>query len=146
MKQSLFLCTITLLLWACGGESPTENTPTTDSLVTDTLTVDTASMVEVPIDTLVEDTAVVEEEGLSREEVKTFEKSVDFCECVKKQYKINKAIEKTEDDAEIDRLFDEMTALEEGDCKEMLSGKGSHTKDQVEERKRRVEACLKGMD
>ena len=72
---------------------------------------------------------VVEEGGLS------------FCDCVKKQKKLNELIMETEDDAEMEKAMTELETMKTGECKVLFSV-NQNTVEEKEAHARRVKKCL----
>jgi hypothetical protein len=138
-------------LFACGSEeTPTDPTPdvTQDSTaVLDSIPViiDTVPALDTAmIDTATEGIVTAEEaEAMAAEEAAVTENKMDFCECVRESKRLEDALMAEEDDAKIDLLFDEMTALEEL-CPEIKGAINQTSVDAKKDHERRVKKCLQG--
>lgn len=136
------ICTVTLLLNACGGEGPTD----TENNGNDTLAIDTSLGIDTtdinPIDTVAVDSAgyINEDEALTSQIEKVYGEQWDFCDCVVKNDSVNKAIESAGDD-EFDALLVRMDTIDKN-CKEMLTAANTTPKER-DCHKRKVRKCLK---
>ncbi len=144
MKRLIFpaICTVTLLLNACGGEGPTA----TENNGNDTLAIDTSLGIDTtdinPIDTVAVDSAgyINEDKALTSQIEKVYGEQWDFCDCVVKNDSVNKAIESAGDD-EFDALLVRMDTIDKH-CKEMLTAANT-TPEERDRHKRKVRKCLK---
>jgi hypothetical protein len=144
MKRLIFpaICTVTLLLNACGGEGPTD----TENNGNDTLAIDTSLGIDTtdinPIDTVAVYSAgyINEDEALTSQIEKVYGEQWDFCDCVVKNDSVNKAIESAGDD-EFDALLVRMDTIDKH-CKEMLTAANT-TPEERDRHKRKVRKCLK---
>jgi len=76
----------------------------------------------------------------SKEEV-IEEGALSFCDCVKKNQKLNDLMMETEDDAVLDQVMEDLQALRKGDCKILFEGK-QNTIEEKQAHERKVKRCL----
>jgi hypothetical protein len=63
-----------------------------------------------------------------------------FCDCVKKQRKLEKIVLESEDEAESDKALEELTAMKTGECKILFEGNQS-TLEAKQAHEKKVKAC-----
>lgn len=71
---------------------------------------------------------------------KVEEGGMSFCDCVKKQRKLEKTMLETEDDAEFDKAMAEMEKMKTGECKILFEGNQS-TLEAKQAHQKKVKAC-----
>jgi len=74
-------------------------------------------------------------------EVVEEESGLSFCDCVKKQKKLENIMLETEDDAVFDKAMEDIEALKTGDCKILFASK-QNTLDDKQAHEQRVKNCL----
>jgi len=147
LKKLTFVCLVAFTVYSCASDS------TIDAELTDSTTV----VVEDPnaeftaADT--SSTGVYQEEVDNSKEMtlqeamksnntqpKVEEGGMSFCDCVKKQRKLEKLVMESEDEAESDKALEELTAMKTGECKILFEGNQSSLEaKQAHEKK--VKAC-----
>lgn len=129
---------IAALLLACNGNEANG----TDDLVSDTLqpVIDTTDIM-FNVDTTQYISKDKEKEELKQEIVKKYGEQWDFCDCVRKNDSIQKAIEKGNDNTDYDKLFERMEVVEKK-CVEMLTAPNT-TPEERQKHQERVKKCLK---
>lgn len=71
---------------------------------------------------------------------KVEEGGMSFCDCVKKQKKLEKMVMESEDEAESDKALEELTAMKTGECKILFEGNQS-TLEAKQAHQKKVNAC-----
>ena len=71
---------------------------------------------------------------------KVEEGGMSFCDCVKKQRKLEKIVLESEDEAESDKALEELTAMKTGECKILFEGNQS-TQEAKQAHEKKVKAC-----
>jgi hypothetical protein len=71
---------------------------------------------------------------------KVEEGGMSFCDCVKKQRKLEKIVLESEDEAESDKALEELTAMKTGECKILFEGNQS-TLEAKQAHEKKVKAC-----
>ena len=71
---------------------------------------------------------------------KVEEGGMSFCDCVKKQKKLEKIVMESEDEVESDKALEELTAMKTGECKILFEGNQS-TLEAKQAHQKKVKAC-----
>lgn len=71
---------------------------------------------------------------------KVEEGGMSFCDCVKKQRKLEKIVLESEDEAESDKALEELTAMKTGECKILFEGNQS-TLEAKQAHEKKVKSC-----
>ena len=71
---------------------------------------------------------------------KVEEGGMSFCDCVKKQKKLEKIVLESEDEAESDKALEELNAMKTGECKILFEGNQS-TLEAKKAHEKKVKAC-----
>lgn len=71
---------------------------------------------------------------------KVEEGGMSFCDCVKKQKKLEKIVMESEDEAESDKALEDLTAMKTGECKILFEGNQS-TLEAKQAHQKKVNAC-----
>jgi hypothetical protein len=127
------------LLFSCSGTEELEQIEGefTDSLQT---IVDTSDIM-YNVDTNQYISKDKEKEEQKKEIIKKYGEQWDFCDCVRKNDSIQKAIEKGNDNTDYDKLFERMDVVETK-CVEMLAAPNT-TPEERQKHQERVKKCLK---
>ena len=142
MKNILSFLMISVFVSSCSDEPPQSKQPEPDKkeeiinnevdTVLSTVEEDSEEVVNKEIDT----------SNYEMDEKVSKEDELSFCECIKKQHEINQKIEKSEDDAEMERLFDELTEVDE-ECQIIFAAYPQSTPEERSIRQRKVKECLR---
>src|SRR3989344_9524838 len=132
LKKLTFVCLVAFTVYSCASDSAVEAELTDSSAVV----VDDPNAEFTAADT--SSTGVYQEEVDDSKEMtleeamkannnqpKVEEGGMSFCDCVKKQRKLEKLVLESEDEAESDKALEELTAMKTGECKILFEGNQS---------------------
>ena len=143
MKRLLLfsLMCSTIFIFSCNSGGSDQSTTKNDSTNVDTTTKASPSQVK-PDTSAVNNGNPGNAEDTTQSATPTKPKvpQLTFCDCVKKQDTLNKALMNAETSAQIKEIQKKMKALVKGPCSKFLNNQVSA--DQVAARKARVAACL----
>jgi hypothetical protein len=147
LKKLTFACLVAFTVYSCASDSTIEAELTDSSAVV----VDDPNAEFTAADT--SSTGVYQEEVDDSKEMtleetmkannaqpKVEEGGMSFCDCVKKQRKLEKLVLESEDEAESDKALEELTAMKTGECKILFEGNQS-TLDAKQAHEKKVKAC-----
>lgn len=147
LKKLTFVCLIAFTVYSCASDSTVEAELTDSSAVV----VDDPNAEFTAADT--SSTGVYQEEVDDSKEMtlqeamkannaqpKVEEGGMSFCDCVKKQRKLEKLVLESEDEAESDKALEELTAMKTGECKILFEGNQS-TLEAKQAHEKKVKAC-----
>lgn len=147
LKKLTFVCLVAFAIYSCASDSTVEAELTDSSAVV----VDDPNAEFTAADT--SSTGVYQEEVDDSKEMtleeamkanntqpKVEEGGMSFCDCVKKQQKLEKLVLESEDEAESDKALEELTAMKTGECKILFEGNQS-TLEAKQAHEKKVKAC-----
>lgn len=147
LKKLTFVCLVAFTVYSCASDSNVEAELTDSSAVV----VDDPNAEFTAADT--SSTGVYQEEVDDSKEMtlqeamkannaqpKVEEGGMSFCDCVKKQRKLEKLVLESEDEAESDKALEELTAMKTGECKILFEGNQS-TLEAKQAHEKKVKAC-----
>lgn len=147
LKKLTFVCLVAFTVYSCASDSTVEAELTDSSAVV----VDDPNAEFTAADT--SSTGVYQEEVDDSKEMtlqeamkannaqpKVEEGGMSFCDCVKKQQKLEKLVLESEDEAESDKALEELTAMKTGECKILFEGNQS-TLEAKQAHEKKVKAC-----
>jgi hypothetical protein len=147
LKKLTFVCLVAFTVYSCASDSTVEAELTDSSAVV----VDDPNAEFTAADT--SSTGVYQEEVDDSKEMtlqeamkannaqpKVEEGGMSFCDCVKKQRKLEKLVLESEDEAESDKALEELTAMKTGECKILFEGNQS-TLEAKQAHEKKVKAC-----
>lgn len=147
LKKLTFVCLVAFTVYSCASDSTVEAELTDSSAVV----VDDPNAEFTAADT--SSTGVYQEEVYDSKEMtlqeamkannaqpEVEEGGMSFCDCVKKQRKLEKLVLESEDEAESDKALEELTAMKTGECKILFEGNQS-TLEAKQAHEKKVKAC-----
>lgn len=147
LKKLTFVCLVAFAIYSCASDSNVEAELTDSSAVV----VDDPNAEFTAADT--SSTGVYQEEVDDSKEMtlqeamkannaqpKVEEGGMSFCDCVKKQRKLEKLVLESEDEAESDKALEELNAMKTGECKILFEGNQS-TLEAKQAHEKKVKAC-----
>jgi hypothetical protein len=147
LKKLTFVCLVAFTVYSCASDSTIEAELTDSSAVV----IDDPNAEFTAADT--SSTGVYQEEVDDSKEMtlqeamkannaqpKVEEGGMSFCDCVKKQRKLEKLVLESEDEAESDKALEELTAMKTGECKILFEGNQS-TLEAKQAHEKKVKAC-----
>lgn len=134
-----------LFITSCGGDEPEEIIEDTTVVIQDNMneevTAADTSSTGVYQEETEEGPGSLEEALQSSNEEVVEEGGLSFCDCVKKQKELETIMLETEDDAEFDRVMEELENMKTGDCKILFAGNIT-TIEEKRAHERKVKKCL----
>lgn len=147
LKKLTFVCIFAFTVYSCASDSTIEAELTDSTAVV----VDDPNAEFTAADT--SSTGVYQEEvddskemtlqeamKANNAEPKVEEGGMSFCDCVKKQQKLEKIVLESEDEAESDKALEELNAMKTGECKILFEGNQS-TLEAKQAHEKKVKAC-----
>ncbi|OFY96234.1 MAG: hypothetical protein A3K10_12510 [Bacteroidetes bacterium RIFCSPLOWO2_12_FULL_31_6] len=147
LKKLSFVCLIAFTVYSCASDTDidAELTDSTTVLAEDPnaefTAADTSStgVYQEEVDDTKEMT-LQEAMKSNNTQPKVEEGGMSFCDCVKKQRKLEKLVMESEDEAESDKALEELTAMKTGECKILFEGNQS-TLEAKQAHEKKVKAC-----
>ncbi|MBE7441022.1 MAG: hypothetical protein HS119_01020 [Flavobacteriales bacterium] len=147
LKKLTFVCILAFTVYSCASDTTVEAELTDSTAVV----VDDPNAEFTAADT--SSTGVYQEEvddskemtlqeamKANNAEPKVEEGGMSFCDCVKKQQKLEKIVLESEDEAESDKALEELNAMKTGECKILFEGNQS-TLEAKQAHEKKVKAC-----
>ncbi|HRN41147.1 MAG: hypothetical protein KF732_07735 [Flavobacteriales bacterium] len=147
LKKLTFVCIFAFTVYSCASDTTVEAELTDSTAVV----VDDPNAEFTAADT--SSTGVYQEEvddskemtlqeamKANNAEPKVEEGGMSFCDCVKKQQKLEKIVLESEDEAESDKALEELNAMKTGECKILFEGNQS-TLEAKQAHEKKVKAC-----
>jgi hypothetical protein len=147
LKKLTFVCILAFTVYSCDSDTTVEAELTDSTAVV----VDDPNAEFTAADT--SSTGVYQEEvddskemtlqeamKANNAEPKVEEGGMSFCDCVKKQQKLEKIVLESEDEAESDKALEELNAMKTGECKILFEGNQS-TLEAKQAHEKKVKAC-----
>jgi len=147
LKKLTFVCILAFTVYSCDSDTTVEAELTDSTAVV----VDDPNAEFTAADT--SSTGVYQEEvddskemtlqeamKANNAEPKVEEGGMSFCDCVKKQQKLEKIVLESEDEAESDKALEELNAMKTGECKILFEGNQS-TLEAKQAHEMKVKAC-----
>lgn len=147
LKKLTFVCILAFTVYSCASDTTVEAELTDSTAVViddpnaEFTAADTSStgVYQEEVDDSKEMT-LQEAMKANNAEPKVEEGGMSFCDCVKKQQKLEKIVLESEDEAESDKALEELNAMKTGECKILFEGNQS-TLEAKQAHEKKVKAC-----